>query len=328
MSGLSESVQARVLEWYDDEARELPWRSDPNPWAVLVSEFVLQQTQMVVGLAHWHRMMKRFPTIESMASSPVEDVLEAWQGCGYYARARNLHALAVEIASREPSDLPSNPQDLQNLPGIGPYTAAAIASIAFDYPVAAVDGNIRRIHAWISAEERPKDRNIQMWADKSLLQSRPGDWNQALMELGATVCTPRRPSCGICPVEQICLATKTGDPTKFPAPRKRSSKKIDGHALVIRTPSGIHLTQRNGPILGGLWGVPITEDPEGLAMLCEDHHVAKHRSVGRVRHAFSHRDWNLQVWVAERSDGGLDPNSVPISKLDERILERAGWVRA
>ena len=188
MSGLSESVQVRVLEWYDAEARELPWRSDPNPWAVLVSEFVLQQTQMVVGLAHWHRMMKRFPTIESMASSPVEDVLEAWQGCGYYARARNLHALAVEIASREPSDLPSNPQDLQNLPGIGPYTAAAIASIAFDYPVAAVDGNIRRIHARISAEERPKNRDIQMWADKSLLQSRPGDWNQALMELGATVC--------------------------------------------------------------------------------------------------------------------------------------------
>ena len=186
MSGLSESVQGRILDWYDAEARELPWRNNPYPWPVLVSEFVLQQTQMAVGLTHWHRMMERFPTIESMASCPVEDVLEAWQGCGYYARARNLHALAVEIASRNPPCLPSNPQDLQDLPGIGPYTAAAVSSIAFDYPIAAVDGNIRRIYARTLAEEYPKDRDIQAWADESLYRSRPGDWNQALMELGAT----------------------------------------------------------------------------------------------------------------------------------------------
>ena len=328
MSGLSESVQVRILEWYDHEARDLPWRSNPDPWAVLVSEFVLQQTQMAVGLAHWHRMMERFPTIESMACSSVDDVLEAWQGCGYYARARNLHALAVEIAARDPPLLPSNPQDLQDLPGIGPYTAAAVASIAFDYPVAAVDGNIRRVHARILAEERPKDRNIQTWADESLYQSRPGDWNQALMELGATICTPRRPSCGKCPAEPTCLAAQIDEPTRFPQSRKRSSKKIEGHALVIRTPFGIHLTQREGPRLGGLWGVPITEDPEGLDMLCANHDVREHRSVGKVRHAFSHRDWHLQVWVAERSDGGIDPTSVPISRLDERILETAGWVRA
>ena len=328
MSGLSESVQGRILEWYDAEARELPWRNNPYPWPVLVSEFVLQQTQMAVGLTHWHRMMERFPTIESMASCPVEDVLEAWQGCGYYARARNLHALAVEIASRNPPCLPSNPQDLQDLPGIGPYTAAAVSSIAFDYPIAAVDGNIRRIYARTLAEEYPKDRDIQAWADESLYRSRPGDWNQALMELGATICTPRAPSCEICPAEQVCLALQTNEPTKFPAPRKRRSKKIEGHALVIRTPSGVYLTQRNGSRLGGLWGVPITEDPEGLRLLCENHHVSEHRSVGRVRHAFSHRDWNLQVWVAEQCDGGVDPNSVPISRLDERILEAAGWIRA
>ena len=328
MSGLSESVQVRILDWYDLEARDLPWRSNPDPWAVLVSEFVLQQTQMVVGLAHWYRMMERFPTIKSMATSSVDDVLEAWQGCGYYARARNLHALAVEIASRDPPLLPSNPQDLQDLPGIGPYTAAAVSSIAFDYPVAAVDGNIRRVHARILAEERPKNRNIQMWADESLYQSRPGDWNQALMELGATICTPRRPSCGKCPAEQICLAASTGEPTRFPESRKRLSKKIEGHALVIRTPFGIHLTQREGSRLGGLWGVPITENPEGLHVLCENHDVENHRSVGKVRHTFSHREWHLQVWVAERSEGGIDPTSVPISRLDERILETAGWVRA
>ena len=328
MSGLSKSVQGRILDWYDAEARDLPWRSDPNPWAVLVSEFVLQQTQMKVGLAHWYRMMERFPTIESMASAPVEDVLEAWQGCGYYARARNLHALSVEIASRNPPSLPSNPRELQNLPGIGPYTSAAVSSIAFGYPIAAVDGNIRRIYARISAEEQPKDRDTQTWADESLYRNRPGDWNQALMELGATVCTPRRPSCDRCPAEEVCLAVQTDEPTKFPAPRKRNSKRIEGHALVIRTPFGIHLTKRKGSRLGGLWGVPITEDPEGLDVLCENHQVEKHRSVGRIRRAFSHRDWDLEVWVAERSDGGLDPTSVPISKLDERILETAGWIRA
>ena len=224
MSGLSESVQGRILDWYDAEARELPWRNNPYPWPVLVSEFVLQQTQMAVGLTHWHRMMERFPTIESMASCPVEDVLEAWQGCGYYARARNLHALAVEIASRNPPCLPSNPQDLQDLPE-GPYTAAAVSSIAFDYPIAVVDGNIRRIYARTLAEEYQKT-----------VISRHGLTNfvSAVLEiesgLNGTRCNNLHLGLLLvrdAPQSRYVLHYKPMN-LQFPAPRKRKSKKIRG----------------------------------------------------------------------------------------------------
>ncbi len=316
--------KSRLLEWYEQNSRSLPWRENPDPWSVLLSEFILQQTKMEVGLRYWKKMYERFPTIQEMSISPLEEVMLLWQGCGYYARARNLHKLSIEIGSRTPSVIPSNPSELEKLPGIGPYTAAAIASISFGIPVAVVDGNVRRVYSRLNAILDPKTSEVQKWADFCLDKDRPGDWNQSLMELGATVCTPRAPKCDICPILSNCKAKLTDNPTKFPMSKRRVSTKIQGHALVISSPEGVVLSQREGNQLGGLWGVPITEDPNGLRALCLDYQIESPEKVGEIHHAFSHRDFHLQVWRINVLKGGISSASVPISRLDQRILEAAG----
>tara|TARA_B100002051_G_C16688513_1_gene614064 strand:- start:254 stop:1240 length:987 start_codon:yes stop_codon:yes gene_type:complete len=324
MEGLGYPDKLDLLAWYDECARPLPWRMKPDPWPVLLSEFILQQTRMEVGLAYWRRMIDRFPTLLDMASSSIDEVMEIWQGCGYYARARNLHALTKIVASRNPPVLPSNPKELQKLPGIGPYTAAAISSISHSFPIAVVDGNVRRVYSRLNAIENPKPSEVEKWAQSCLVIERPGDWNQAIMEFGATICMPRKPLCASCPISSNCSAILTDDPTKFPMSKRRVSKKILGHALVINSPEGVVLSQRDGSQLGGLWGVPISEDPEGLEPLCLEHDIQSPERVGEIHHAFSHRDFHLQVWRIDVLKGGIPASSVPISRLDQKILEAAG----
>ncbi|MDP6856787.1 MAG: A/G-specific adenine glycosylase [Candidatus Thalassarchaeaceae archaeon] len=324
MEGLGYPDKSRLLQWYDEFSRPLPWRENPEPWSVLLSEFILQQTKMEVGVGYWERMIARFPTLLDMASSSLDEVMEIWQGCGYYARARNLHALSIIIASRNPPILPSDPNELQKLPGIGPYTAAAIASISFEIPISVVDGNVRRVYSRLNALENPKPSVVKTWAQSCLDYNRPGDWNQAVMELGATICTPRKPRCEDCPISSSCSALLTSDPTMFPLSKRRVSKKILGHALVINSPEGVVLSRRKGSQLGGLWGVPISEDPNGLESLCSKHDVESPIKVGEIRHAFSHRDFNLQVWRIDVMKGGIPSGSVPISRLDQKILDAAG----
>jgi len=326
MEGQGYPSKPRLLHWYDQNARPLPWRKKPEPWPVLLSEFILQQTRMEVGIEYWKRMIKRFPTVHDMSISSLEEVMLLWQGCGYYARARNLYKLSTIIASQDPPIIPSDPKELEKLPGIGPYTSAAIASISFGIPVAVVDGNVKRVYSRLNAIENPTSPEVQKWANICLEKKRPGDWNQAIMELGATVCTARAPKCEECPISSTCKAKLTENPTKYPAPKRRKSKKINGHALVISSPEGVVLSQRDGPQLGGLWGVPITEDPNGLQELCLDYKIESPERVGEIHHAFSHRDFHIQVWKIDVLKGGISSASVPISRLDQRILEAAGCV--
>jgi len=328
MEGQGHPSRPDLLEWYDQNSRPLPWRENPEPWPVLLSEFILQQTRMEVGLGYWKRMIKRFPTLLEMSISSLEEVMLLWQGCGYYARARNLHKLSTVIASRKPPIIPSDPNELEKLPGIGPYTAAAIASISFQVPIAVVDGNVRRVYSRLNAKRNPKNSEVQKWAKICLDIDRPGDWNQAIMELGATVCTPRSPKCSFCPISKNCKATLTNDPTEFPLSKRRVSTKVIGHALVISSPEGVVLSQREGSQLGGLWGVPITEDPNGLQALCLNHKIDSPEKVGEIHHAFSHRDFHIQVWKINVLKGGIPSFSVPISRLDQRILEAAGCIEA
>ena len=259
-----------------------------------------------------------------MSISSLEEVMLLWQGCGYYARARNLHKLSVIIASRDPPTIPSDPKELEKLPGIGPYTSAAIASISFDVPIAVVDGNVKRVYSRLNAIENPNSTDVQQWANISLDETRPGDWNQALMELGAIICTPRAPKCNSCPVSENCKAKYAEDPTKYPSSIRILAVKVNGHALVISSPEGIVLSQRTGSQLGGLWGVPITENPNGLEALCLDYNIQSPEKIGEIQHSFSHRDFHLQVWKADVLKGGIRSDSVPISRLDQRILDVAG----
>ena len=212
-----------LLSWYREIQRPLPWRLEPSPWSILLSEILLQQTQMERGIAYHAKLLKRFPTVQSMAKSSVDEVLHLWQGAGYYSRARRLHALALDVMELHGGVLPNDYEGLLQLPGIGPYTAAAIASIAFKQPVACVDGNIRRVMARQTNQEEPSMKQVQTFADTHLVSESPGDWNQAMMELGALVCRPRNPSCEDCPIANSCKGRLRAH--ELPRPRK-SKKKI------------------------------------------------------------------------------------------------------
>ena len=321
--------------WYEDEARDLPWRATSDPWAILLSEVLLQQTQVSRGVAYWRRLLDRFPTVASMAEAELDDVMHLWQGAGYYARGRRLHALAVEVCAPEgpwggalpsPSTSGDVVADFQRLPGIGPYTAAAVASIAHEVPAAVVDGNVRRVVARQTATLQPTTADVtslaQAWMDDAHGRNvAPSAWNQAVMELGATVCTPRAPRCSDCPVQQGCLARDHADgPTVFPAPAKRRVITERLVALVDVDAQGRpHLVQRPSEArFGGLWG-PRYLDASDAAVVDAR---GRRTKAGDVVHLLSHRRLEVEVWVGQ-TERGVDPASKAISTLDERVLELA-----
>ena len=330
-----------LARWYADEARDLPWRATSDPWAILLSEVLLQQTQVARGIAYWRRLLERFPTVTSMAEADLDEVMHLWQGAGYYARGRRLHALAVEVSDSEgpwngalpsPSTSENVVAAFQQLPGIGPYTAAAVASIAHEVPAAVVDGNVRRVVARQTATLQPTTADVtslaQAWMDDAHGRNvAPSAWNQAVMELGATVCTPRAPRCSDCPVQQDCLARDhASGPTAFPAPAKRRVITERLVALVDVDAQGRpHLIQRPSEArFGGLWGPHYLDaDGSGVTDECE-----RRSKAGEVVHLLSHRRLEVEVWLGQ-AEHGVDPASKAISTLDERVLELAigAWHR-
>ena len=320
---LSSNDQRDLLAWYDEHQRDLPWRHTSDPWAILLSEILLQQTQVSRGLVYWRRMINAFPTIESMASAEVDAVLKAWEGAGYYSRARRLHALSQQVMLPSgqggfDGELPKTYDHLVSLPGIGPYTAAAVASIAFEQPVACVDGNIRRVMARHTAQTEPPTKDVQTWADSALSHHRPGDWNQALMELGATVCTPKRVRCESCPLRSTCQGTQ--EPERFPTPRKSRVKAVSLSAVVQIAADG-HPVLHQRPLSGmfaGLWGPTYHEvevqspGPDWF-------------SCGTVEHLLSHRKLTVHVFLktGDIPPRGTPRSEVPISSLDEKVLAMA-----
>lgn len=324
-----------LSRWYEAEARDLPWRATSDPWAILLSEVLLQQTQVARGVAYWRRLLDRFPTVASMAEAELDEVMHLWQGAGYYARGRRLHALAVEVCDPHgpwqgvlpsPSTCDDVVSGFQSLPGIGPYTAAAVASIAHDVPAAVVDGNVRRVVARQTGVHEPPPADVtslaQAWMDNAYTHGvAPSVWNQAVMELGATVCRPRAPHCSACPVQATCIARDHPDGVHaFPAPAKRRTKTERLVALVDVDAEGRpHLVQRpTSARFGGLWGPRYLQAND--ASVAEEQ--SQRRKVGEVVHLLSHRRLEVEVWVGH-AERGLDPASKAISTLDERVLDAA-----
>ena len=319
---LSNNDQQALLAWYDEHQRDLPWRQTNDPWAILLSEILLQQTQVSRGLIYWKRMVETFPTVASMAASPVDAVLKAWEGAGYYSRARRLHALSQRVMMPKAEggfdgQLPSTYDALLSLPGIGPYTAAAVASIAFGQSVACVDGNIRRVMARRTAQADPTPKQVQAWADAALHAARPGDWNQALMELGATVCTPKRWNCRGCPIRASCAGKE--NPGAFPTPKKQRVTSLNLVAVVEFALDGhpvLHQRPMKG-IFAGLWGPVYHEEaPTGLEDLVK---------CGTVNHQLSHRKIAVHVHLKQHdlATHGTPRSSVALSSLDEKVLNLA-----
>ena len=320
-----------LLAWYDRHRRVLPWRAAPgaavDPYRVWLSEIMLQQTTVKAVAPYYARFLARWPTLASLAAAPLDDVLKAWAGLGYYARARNLHACARAVAERHGGQLPADEAALRTLPGIGAYTAAAIVAIAFDAPATPVDGNIERVMARLHALEAPLPAakpELRRLASALTPPRRSGDFAQALMDLGATLCTPKRPACALCPWNDACAAHRRGDPETFPRRvPKRDGARRRGAAFVARRADGYVLLRTRPPrgLLGGMTEVPTTawladfDDAtalEGAPTLTTK--PAKpgtwQRVPGIVRHVFTHFPLELVVFKTAVPTGAAAPQEM------------------
>lgn len=308
-----------LLAWYDEHARTLPWRGVADPYAVWVSEVMLQQTRVETVRERWGRFLARFPTLERLAASDEQSLLKEWEGLGYYRRATNLRAAARALVAAGGAGLPRTAAGLAELPGFGPYTAAAVASIAFGEPVAAVDGNVQRVLARWTRDRAPLEEaagraRLAGVAQRLLAPARPGDWNQALMDLGATVCKPRAPLCLICPLRPTCAGFAAGDAESLPRRRARAPlPHVDVAAGVVWRRGRLLIARRPaGGLLGGLWEFPGGKRREGesleracvreireetgLVVRCERPFLA-------IDHAYSHFRITLHLFHC-RSDRG------------------------
>ncbi len=301
----------RLLDWYDAHARDLPWRVPPgsglraDPYQVWLSEIMLQQTGVVVVREYFERFTARWPDIGALARAPEADVLAEWAGLGYYARARNLVKCARLVAGELGGVFPDSHDGLLKLPGIGPYTAAAIAAIAYDRPEVVVDGNVERVMARLVAVEVPlPDAKPVLRAHAARLtpRQRPGDYAQAVMDLGATICTPKRPNCLICPLKSLCAARRQGVQDTLPARRRKAAKPVRfGQVWIARRSDGAWLLERRPDkgLLGGMLGWPGGEWGE-VAGNSAPPLAADWRDPGaEVRHTFTHFHLRLSLKVAE-----------------------------
>jgi A/G-specific adenine glycosylase len=256
-------IRKRLLAHYDRTRRDLPWRGSDDPYAIWISEVMLQQTRVETVRERWGRFLRRFPDLPTLARAREQSVLREWEGLGYYRRARYLRKAARAVLAAGRVTLPDTVAELRALPGFGDYTAAAVASIAYGLPAAVVDGNVVRVITRLAAD--PGDvtrsatkRRVTAASERLLAPRRPGDWNQALMELGATVCTPRRPRCADCPLEADCAARATGDPQAFPVrPKRRRTPHYDIAAGLVWRDDRLLIARRKADgLLGGLWEFP------------------------------------------------------------------------
>ena len=335
----TEGFSEALLAWYDTNRRDLPWRGTTDLYEIWVSEVMLQQTRVEYVRTYYEQFLDTFPTLEKLAAANLDDVLCIWEGLGYYARARNLHAAAQEVVTS--GQLPADSRELCALPGLGPYSSRAIASIAFGEPVAAVDGNVRRVISRLFAHSGHPAKSTQSLADTLLCTVRPGDYNQAMMELGAQVCTSRRPGCSICPVQVWCLAWFEGTPELYPTPKKKGPiPHYHVSVAVLRDPCGRIFIQKRAPhgLLGGLWELPggKAEDGESSPDTCLRElreelgvDVEVGRVLGTVEHAYSHFRITLRAHACKVIAGkpvsseGLPTKWVPPDELHKYAFPRA-----
>ena len=302
-ASLSQPVRAPLLAWYDAARRDLPWRAAPgeapDPYRVWLSEVMLQQTRVETVRPYYERWLARFPTVQALADAPLDDVLKAWEGLGYYSRARNFHAAVRTVAEVHGGRVPGEPEAFRALPGVGRYTAGAVMSIAFGRAEPVVDGNVRRVFARWTDDPAPDEDTLWRMAAELVPGERPGDVNQALMELGATVCTPRSPRCGACPVRVFCAAYAAGTQNERPAPKKAKPLPHEDTAVpVIQRAGEVLLVRRRVDArLGGMWAFPqaIRRDGESVAAAAARAareglgiEVRADEPVAVVQHTFTH----------------------------------------
>lgn len=348
-----EHARRRLLRWYDEEHRPLPWRTNPSTWRTVVSEFMLQQTQVATALLFFEPFIEQFPSFAALAAASEEDVLRAWSGLGYYRRARMLKRAAEAVVRKHGGNLPSTREGLAALPGFGPYTVGAVGSIALNLVLPLVDGNVRRVVGRMLAMQEDLTGGAgrrRLWSacERLVDPERPGDFNQGLMELGATVCLPREPLCLVCPLYEICGARSAGMPEDFPAPAVRPQTKRVREVAVALMRKGKVLVLRRGETgaFAGMWELPRLDSRELLEageltpgrVLFDLVRIrpSASESVGTSRSIFTHHRITTELFRAESADSGsirrqrhvahkwMSPRSLeslPASRAQRKLFE-------
>lgn len=336
----------QLLNWYKAHKRNLPWRGHPDPYAVWVSEIMCQQTRVETVIPYFEKWMKLFPTVRALASAQERDVLNAWEGLGYYSRARNLHKAAKIVAEKFNGELPRSLDGLRSLPGIGRYTAGAIASLAFGMDQAALDGNIRRVLSRLFdvtefADSPAGEKILWALAEKNVPKGQAGDYNQALMDLGAAICLPGNPRCLLCPLTEICLAREKGTQELRPVmkPKKRIPLYVHAAAVIVER-GRVLLSQRPADgLLGGMWEFPnvrVEGDPQKALVkalrAATQIKVRRKEALGSVDHAYSHFKVVMHPFLCEKVEIPKDKNlkwvklkdleDYPMGKIDRQIARQ------
>ena len=328
-----------ILSWYDQGHRDLPWRRTQDPYRIWISEIMLQQTRAETVVSYYERFLARYPTVQDLASAPEEELLKAWEGLGYYSRARSLQKAAKEIVARYGGQLPSDLEKLRALPGIGDYTAGAIASIAFGIPAAAVDGNVERVLCrWDAITDEVGTptvrRQIAARAQALVPPDRPGAFANAMMEMGATMCTPKNPKCLLCPVREGCMGFAQGIAQELPRKAKKKAQRVENRAvLLVFCDNRVLIVKRQEKLLGGLFVFPDVLEESDPARLCQalealGIRAAYDEKLGHARHVFTHLIWEMDVHAVVADEMTQVPGGQWVSRQELAALPLPTAVKA
>jgi A/G-specific adenine glycosylase len=330
--------QKDLIDWFQKEQRQLPWREDKDPYKIWISEIMLQQTKVDTVIPYFHRFLEKFPTLESLAQANEQDVLKAWEGLGYYSRARNLQEAVKEVVERYSSKVPDNKRDLSELKGVGPYTTGAILSIAYNQPEPAVDGNVMRVLSrifllWDDIAKQKTRVMIEGIVQEVIDRELPSDFNQALMELGALICTPKSPACLLCPVQEHCFAFREGVQSELPVKKKKNPpKEKQIRTVVLRDQSSRILIKRRPDtgLLANLWEFPGEEiggefsfEREKLERYFYEEfklRIQLGEQFMEIKHIFSHLVWNIRVYEALTTGKIIENETLRFVKPEELRL--------
>ena len=344
-SNIAKSIHTRLLTWYDQNHRKLPWRETSDPYAVWVSEVMLQQTQVKTVIPYYRRFLSAFPTIEDLAASDLQTVLKRWEGLGYYGRARNMHRASGIIVKTYQSKFPDTWKQIHDLPGVGDYIAAALLSIAFNHCHAVVDGNVKRVLARLFRIDIPVNQAsagkiFTKHADRMLYKPEPGKYNQAMMELGALICRPHSPLCGSCPIQPACKAYQSSTVDIYPKRVKAKKTPLYNIAIgVVLKNNKVLITQRrNDGLLGGLWEFPGGKIKQGetsekacIREIKEETglEVVTRQYLTQVKHAYTHFKIIVDVFICDHVsgivvlNGPVDYQWITLEQIDDYPIPRA-----
>ena len=318
-----------LLKWFDENQRQMPWRETKNPYYIWLSEVMLQQTQVNTVRPYYNAFIERFPTIEALSTTNEEDVLKYWEGLGYYSRVRNFHEAVKEVHNKYNGKVPDDPESFQSLKGVGPYTNAAVMSIVHNHPLPAVDGNVLRVWSRLTCNDadiaQPKTKKLFEKELQPFVETKSGDFNQAMMELGATICTPKKPICILCPVQKHCEAFAEGVVSELPVKKNKIKKKtIDYDVLYITNREGqILIRKRDTKLLNGMWEFPMFEQDTSIDAIEDELDsviTIENEPVIQTKHVFTHMTWNMKVYKAYMEKENIKPPYKWMNKNEKDTL--------